>query len=247
MQFRSLIAGFVVAATAVATVSATSAIDADLAIKVAGEARSLWHAHVATVGDYAVAVANDNKALAQAIQPHALEVSPNMTQWLSNWYGDKEESLSQFKTLFSDHIVTLAAIVDATKAKEEDKVAELKKKLTEGGKQLAAVIETLNPEAYPKDVVFALLSEHENLAVAAGAALIAQEWEAGYATHLAGFEQSKQVADALAKGVYAKLSNATAAAVAQQVNTPVSAALPFTANTRWVAAPSLVAIVAMML
>ncbi|KAI8819203.1 uncharacterized protein EV422DRAFT_507653 [Fimicolochytrium jonesii] len=257
MQFRNLISVIAVAASAVASVSAANNIDAawkdypfdssiplpDLAIKVAGEARSLWHAHVTTVGDYAAAVASNNKDLAKAIQPHALESAPNMTNWLSNWYTDKD-ALAKFQTLFADHVATLAAIVDATKAGDDQKIADLKVKLADGGKKLSVVIESLNPEAYPKDVVFALLSEHENLAVAAGAQLIAQKWDEGYNTQITGFEQSKQVADALAKGVFLKLANNT---VAQpDTSAPVSAAVP-SAYARWFIAPALAAAVALAL
>ncbi|KAJ3162887.1 hypothetical protein HDU88_006526 [Geranomyces variabilis] len=236
-------------AVSVASVCADNSKMTDSAVKIAAEARSLWHAHVATVGDYAAAVASDNLPLAKAVQPYALAVSPNMTQWLSNWYGDKKESLNQFETLFTDHVGTLAGIVDATKAKNETKAAELKAHLADGGKQLAAVIESLNPEAYPKDVVLALLSEHENLAVAAGALLIAQNWEAGYATQITGFEQSKQIADALAKGVFAQTSVAAPAAAASlppDSQAPTSAALPLSSRTQWMVAPLMIAAVVVM-
>ncbi|KAJ3151849.1 hypothetical protein HDU86_005981 [Geranomyces michiganensis] len=236
-------------AASVASVCADNSNVADSAVKIAGEARSLWHAHVATVGDYAAAVASDNLPLAKAVQPFALAVSPNMTLWLSNWYGDKQESLNQFETLFTDHVKTLAGIVDATKANNDTKATELKAHLADGGKQLAGVVESLNPAAYPKDVVAALLSEHENLAVSAGALLIGKEWEAGYAAQIAGFEQSKRVADALAEGVLAQVSAvapAAAAALPPAVQGPVSAALPLTSYIRWTAAPLIVAVVAIV-
>ncbi|KAJ3167475.1 hypothetical protein HDU87_001680 [Geranomyces variabilis] len=239
------------AAASVASVCASNPNVTDSALKIAGEARSLWHAHAATVGDYAAAVASDNLPLANAVKPYALAVAPNMTQWLSNWYGDKQDSLNQFQTLFTDHIKTLAGIVDATKANNETQAAELKQHLADGGQQLAGVIESLNPAAYPKEAVLPLLSDHENLAVAAGALLIAQKWDEGYATAITGFEQSELIADALAKGVLALTSAvappATAgASIPANGQAPMSAASTLVSTTRWMVAPLIVAAITLM-
>lgn len=238
MHFKGIVSSLLLALSVAGTAHANNDgqqtngqhVDAVMAIKVAGEARSLWHAHVATVGDYAVAVASDNLDLAKAIQPIALSVSPNMTRWLGEWYGDKSEALGQFEMLFTDHIQTLAGIIDAAKQQDQEKVAMLKTKLVEGGEKLSEVIESLNPQAYPRPVVLALLAIHEELSVAAGSALIAKDWQQGYALHVSAFEQSRQVADALSKGIFMKngkgSSDGSADASAAAAQGITSGALP---------------------
>ncbi|TPX59015.1 hypothetical protein SpCBS45565_g07837 [Spizellomyces sp. 'palustris'] len=175
----------------------------DLAVKVTGQARFLWAAHVATTGDYAIAVGSDNWDLANAIKPKALEIAPKMANFLGSFYP--EDDVSTFEKLFSEHIVLLSKITDETKAGDVGKVKELYQTLLEGTKKLSAVVESFNPPAYPKDKIFALLKEHEDLAIGAAAAIIEHRNQEGYGLATQALEQSQVIADGLAAGIYQKL------------------------------------------
>lgn len=163
--------------------------------------RSLWEDHIVWTRLFIVSnVAGlpDEDATAQRLLQNQVEIGEAITPY----YG--RDAAGQLAALLQEHILGAAAILDAAKSGDQAKFASANAAWYGNGNEIAAYLNSLNPEHWPLDVMQEQMKMHLDLTLAEASARLSGD----FASDIVQFDQIRthilEFADFLTEGIQAQ-------------------------------------------
>ena len=160
--------------------------------------RALWEEHATWTRLYIVSVAADlpdQDATTQRLLCNQADIGDA----LKPFYG--EEAGDTLATLLTDHILGAADLLTAAKAGDQDRIEAAAATWYANADEIAAFLNTANPDHWPRDEMRAEMRMHLDLTLKEAQARLGGDWAADIAAYDEVHRHILSWADALSAGV----------------------------------------------
>jgi hypothetical protein len=160
--------------------------------------RRLWEDHITWTRVYIIAALADLPE-ADAAAGRLLQNQVDIGNAIKPFYG--EEAGDQLTSLLNDHILIAADLLSAAKTGDTAKFEEANTRWYENADQIAAFLNSANPEDWSLDEMQAMMKDHLDLTLQEAVARLNQDWQADVAAYDEIHGQILHMADMLTDGI----------------------------------------------
>ncbi len=160
--------------------------------------RKLWEDHITWTRLYIVSVAGD-LADSGDTAGRLLQNQTDIGDAIKPYYG--EEAGEQLEALLTDHILIAADLLATAKAGDTEAFEAALASWYANADEIAAFLNSANPEAWPLEEMQDMMREHLDLTLAEASARLAGDWPADIAVYDQIHEQILGMADMLSTGI----------------------------------------------
>ena len=172
--------------------------NSDTAITFRNDMRKLWEDHVTWTRLAIISLADDLPDQDASVG-RLLENQTHIGDAVKPFYGDPAGD--QLTALLHDHITTAADIIAAAKAGDTTAVDEASARWYANADEIAALLNSANPEQWPLDHMKQMMREHLDLTLAEAVARLNADYAADVAAYDAIHLQILGMADMLSLGI----------------------------------------------
>jgi hypothetical protein len=172
--------------------------NSDTAIAFRNDMRKLWEDHV-TWTRLAIISLADGLPDQDASVGRLLQNQADIGDAVKPFYGDAAGD--QLTALLNDHITTAAEIIIAAKAGDTAAVDEASARWYANSDDIAVLLNSANPDAWPLDHMKQMMREHLDLTLAEAVARLSADYAADVAAYDAIHVQILGMADMLSLGI----------------------------------------------
>lgn len=188
--------------------------------------RKLWEDHITWTRVYIIAAVAGLPEVDTAAQ-RLLQNQTDIGNAIKPFYGDLAGE--QLTSLLKDHILIAADLVAAAKAGDNVRVQAASTKWYDNANQIAALLSSANPQAWPLSDMQSMMKTHLDLTLAEATARLHQDWPADIAAYDKVHDEILQMADMLSAGIIAQFPDKFAPLQAS----PKAVALTLAMNKLW--------------
>lgn len=160
--------------------------------------RKLWEDHITWTRLYIVSAAADLPDKS-ATAGRLLQNQVDIGNAIKPFYGDAAGD--QLTALLNDHILIAAALIDAAKAGDSTAFAEANTRWYANADEIAAFLNTANPENWPLDEMKAMMKMHLDVTLQEAAARLNGDFAGDIAAYDQVHEDILKMADMLSDGI----------------------------------------------
>lgn len=160
--------------------------------------RKLWEDHVSWTRLFVVSTLGglpDREAATKRLLQNQVDIGDA----IKPYYGDAAGT--QLTVLLKAHILAAADLVGALMRSDSDRAAAAKTTWQANADEIATLLSSANPAAWPLSDMKAMMREHLDLTTAEVAARLAHDWEADIAAYTRIRDQALTMADMLCSGI----------------------------------------------
>lgn len=161
----------------------------------------LWFEHVLWTRAFIMSTANNTGDL-EFVTNRLLRNPVDFANVLKQLYDN--QVAKKFETLFTDHLVIAAALVNAAKAGDTATYEEQRKKWYQNADDIAAFLGSINPY-WSKNVWQAMMYEHLKITENEAVLILNQKYEESIVQYDEIQKQAKKMADEMAYGIIKQL------------------------------------------
>lgn len=182
--------------------AAGQAAAAPAAPKLHAAMRGLWHGHLVTTRDYAMAVKAGNQAAEAKSADAVVANAKQIANAVAGFYG--ADAGKGMLKLLAGHWAGVKALTDATHAGDKAGVEKAMTELTANAGAIARFLHGANPDHWPEATVNGLLLEHVNDHKMLVGAIMSGDGTSAAKDWTMMQEHMNTIADALAGGIAAQ-------------------------------------------
>ncbi|HET7091495.1 MAG TPA: hypothetical protein VFL17_22915 [Anaerolineae bacterium] len=160
--------------------------------------RKLWEDHITWTRMFIVSALADLPDVSHAAE-RLLQNQADIGDAVKPFYG--EAAGEQLTALLRDHILIAADLVAAAKAGDAAGVEEASARWYANADEIAAFLNSANPDNWPLDEMKAMMREHLDLTLEEAVARLTGDWAADVAAYDEIHEQILGMADMLSSGI----------------------------------------------
>jgi hypothetical protein len=162
---------------------------------------ALWEDHVTWTRIYIISVTSDLPD-ADAAAQRLLQNQVDIGNAIKPLYGD--EAGEQLTSLLNDHILIAADLLAAAKAGDTTKFEDANKRWYENADQIAAFLNSANPDHWPLAEMQSMMSMHLDLTLEEASARLNGDWAGDVAAYDKVHDEILQMAHMLTEGIVAQ-------------------------------------------
>jgi len=162
---------------------------------------ALWEDHVTWTRIFIISVTSDLPD-ADAAAQRLLQNQVDIGNAIKPLYGD--EAGEQLTSLLNDHILIAADLLAAAKAGNTDKFNDANKRWYENADQIAAFLNSANPDNWPLSEMQTMMKDHLDLTLEEASARLNADWSGDVAAYDKVHDEILQMAHMLTEGIIAQ-------------------------------------------
>jgi len=175
--------------------------------------RKLWEEHVTWTRVYIIAALADLPE-ADAAAQRLLKNQADIGKAIKPFYG--EQAGDQLTSLLNDHILIAAELLAAAKSGDSAKFEVANKRWYENADQIAAFLNTANPEDWSLIEMQTMMKDHLDLTLQEAVARLNQDWQGDVVAYDEIHRQILHMADMISDGIINQFPNKFAKQKASQ-------------------------------
>lgn len=160
--------------------------------------RKLWEDHITWTRLYIVSAVSDLPDQGPTAQ-RLLQNQDDIGNAIKPFYG--EDAGNQLSSLLRDHILIAAELLQAAKSGDMAAFEDASARWYANADEIAAFLNSANPENWPLDEMKAMMKEHLDLTLAEASARLNGDWDADIAAYDEIHVQILEMADMLSTGI----------------------------------------------
>jgi hypothetical protein len=172
--------------------------NSDAGVQFRNDTRKLWEDHVTWTRLVIISFADDLADRDQSVQ-RLLENQTDIGDAVKPYYG--EAAGNQLTALLNDHIIIAAEILTAAKAGDTDSLEAATSRWYANGNDIAAFLNSANPDAWPLAHMQDMMREHLDLTFEEAVARLTADYDADVVAYDKVHDAILEMADMLSLGI----------------------------------------------
>lgn len=160
--------------------------------------RKLWTDHVVWTRDYIIAAVGD-AADATAASTRLLKNQEDIGNAVGSYYG--KDAGDKMTALLKQHILIAVDLINAAKAKDQQKFDEIDVKWKQNGQEIADFLSSANPKNWPQQAMRDMMTSHLTKTIDEVNARLNKKYDTDVASFDRVYDHILKMADNLSSGI----------------------------------------------